>query len=47
VSRVSYPHPFHADPDLGQGFQIFADPDLIIELFADPEPDQRSIFSKN
>jgi len=39
-TRVSDPHPFHANPD--PGFEIFADadrdPDLGCEKFADPDP---------
>jgi len=33
LTRVSDPHPFHADPN--PGFQIFADPDPGFEIFAD------------
>jgi len=38
-SRVSDPHPFHADPD--PGFETFADadPDPGCEKFVDPDPD--------
>jgi len=39
VTRVSDPHPFHADPD--PGFEIFADldPDSGFEIFPDLDPD--------
>jgi len=34
------PHPCHADPDPGPGFEIFVDldPDPGFEIFADPDP---------
>jgi len=40
VSRVSDPHPFHADPDPDPGLEIFADadPNPACENFADPDP---------
>ena len=44
-SRVSDPHPFHADLDPDPRFQIFANPDPRFEIFADLL--QSLIFSNN
>jgi len=38
--RVSDPHPFYADPDLGFEKSADADPDPGRKNFADPDPGQ-------
>jgi len=44
-ARVSDPHPFYSDTDLG--LEIFADPDEGFEIFADQNQDPGLDLKKN